>query len=263
MTQPPTSEKVVCAILDQLTAGLSSTLRGNLVGVYLYGSLITGDFDVAVSDLDLAVALQEPLDEARFSALHHLHNNMIRDWPAWRDRLELAYISRQGLRRFRSESSTIGIISPGEPFHLIQAGSDWLISWYALREDGVALLGPSINLLVDPISTLDYLRAVQEHIKNYRAMDTEAADAAMLSYTTLTMARGLFALCHKAPASKIKAAAWAQENFPHWSPLIQLALTWRLDPRRDVWALDEIRPRVAAFIDEMLANMPELKDSEA
>ena len=51
------------------------------------------------------------------------------------------------LRTFRSQSSTIGIISPGEPFHLLEAGSDWLISWYALRKDGLALLtGPPIRL---------------------------------------------------------------------------------------------------------------------
>lgn len=251
------SEKIVAAILDQLTAGLRAKLGGDLVGIYLYGSLVTGDFDISTSDIDLVVVLREPLDKARFEALHQLHQTVIRGWPDWQDQLELAYISRRGLRRFRSEVSTIGIISPGEPFHLIQAGSDWLISWYALREDGAALLGPRIETLVDPISADDYLRAVKEHIERYRDMDTGVADAAMLSYTTLTVARGLFTLCHRQPASKIKAAAWARENFPHWSPLIQLALSWRVDPRRCPLALDEIRPCVAAFVDEMLANMPE------
>ncbi len=260
---PVISEHVVSIILHQLTAGLCSTLRDNLVGVYLYGSLITGDFDASTSDLDLVVVLREPLDEARFEALQRLHANVIKGRPEWQDRLELAYISQRGLRRFRSETSTIGIISPGELFHMIQAGSDWLISWYALREDGVALLGPPIESLVDPISARDYLRAVQEHIESYRDMDTGAANAATLSYATLTVARGLFTLCHGQPTSKIKAAAWVQEIFPHWSPLIQLALAWRVDPRRDPRALDEVRPRVAAFVDEMLANLPELEDSEA
>lgn len=254
-------EKAVADILDQLTAGLCAALRDNLVGVYLYGSLITGDFDPSVSDLDLVVVLRQALDDADFEALQQLHETVIRDKPEWQNRLELAYISQRGLRRFRSEASTIGIISPGEPFHLIQAGSDWLISWYALREDGAALLGPPIESLVNPISAHDYLRAVREHIEGYRAMVTGMADAAMLSYTTLTVARGLYTLCHGQPASKIKAAAWAQEIFPHWSPLIQLAWAWRVDPRRDTDSLDEIRPRVAAFVDDMLANLPALDDS--
>ena len=253
------SETDVGVILDQLTDGLCSALGGNLLGVYLYGSLITGDFVAAISDLDLVVVLREQLDDAAFEALHQLHQNVIGDWPEWYDRLELAYISQRGLRRFRSETSTIGIISPGEPFHLIQAGSDWLISWYALREDGVALMGPPIESLVDPISVDDYLRAVHEHIEYYREKDARSADAAMLSYTTLTVARGVYTLCHRQPASKIKAAAWAQDAFPQWSSLIQLALDWRVDPRRDPRAVDELRPRVAAFVDEMLANLPALE----
>ena len=185
---------------------------------------------------------------------------MLRHWPDWEDRHELAYISQQGLRRFRSEASVIGIISPGESFHLIQAGSDWLISWYALREDGVALLGPPVKSLLDPISAHDYLRAVQQHIENYRDMDTAAAGAAMLAYTTLTVARGLFTLLHGEPTSKLKAAAWARENFPPWSPLIELALAWRIDPRPAPRVLEETRPRVAAFVDDMMAKVPELKD---
>ncbi|MCY4145815.1 MAG: DUF4111 domain-containing protein [Chloroflexi bacterium] len=255
------SEKAVGAILDHLTAGLCSALRGNLVGIYVYGSLIAGDFDAAISDIDLVVVLRKPLDEARFAALQQLHQDVVRDRREWQDRLELAYISRRSLRRFRSETSTIGIISPGEPFHLVQAGSDWLISWHALREDGVALLGPPIESLVDPISARDYLRAVREHIEGYRDMDTAAANAAMLSYTTLTVARGLFTLRHGEPTSKIKAAAWAQDAFPHWSPLIQLALAWRVDASQAPHSLDAAARCVASFVDEMLANMPELEDS--
>ena len=138
---PLSDNAQVNAILRQLTTGLQSALRGNLVGVYLYGSLIAGDFDASVSDIDLVVVLSEPLDASQFAVCHQLHESVVQRRPCWHDRLELAYISAHGLRHFRSHRSAMGIISPGEAFHIIQSGADWLISWYALRAEGVALLG--------------------------------------------------------------------------------------------------------------------------
>ncbi|MCY3978343.1 MAG: nucleotidyltransferase domain-containing protein [Chloroflexi bacterium] len=128
---PQAAQDNVGAILDQLTAGLRSILRQRLVGVYLYGSLITGDFDPGISDIDLVVVIAEELDEASFKALHQLHQQVVERYPDWDDRLELAYISRLALRAFRRQHSTIGIISPGEPFHLLRAGEDWLSSWFS------------------------------------------------------------------------------------------------------------------------------------
>ena len=122
-----------------------------MVGIYLYGSLISGDFDITVSDIDLVVVLQSALDQRQFRQLQQMHSRVVDDQPQWRDRLELAYISRRALQTFRRATSTIGIISPGEPFHLVEAGDDWLISWYDLRLNGIALQGPPIESLIDAI----------------------------------------------------------------------------------------------------------------
>ena len=240
-------------ILDQLMTGLRAILRQRLVGVYLYGSLITGDFDPGISDVDLVVVMTEELDKARFNELHQLHEQVVERYPDWDNRLELAYISRLALRTFRSQHSTIGIISPGEPFHLVRAGEDWLISWYPLREDGVALAGPPITSLVDPISVDEYLTAVHEHIEGYRRLVKEAPDKQFLSYIVLTVARGAFTLTHGRPASKRKAAAWAKERYPEWSDLIEKAWRWRANPRSDRLSTDQIRPDAIAFVNDMLS----------
>lgn len=249
----------VRAILDQLTAGLTSILRERLVGIYLYGSLITGDFDPDISDIDLVVVLTIELDAAQFERLHQLHQRVIKRQPDWRDRLELAYISETALRTFRSRTSTIGIVSPGEPFHLLQAGGDWLISWYALREDGVALLGPPIRTLVDYIPVDEYLKAVGEHICHYRDSVKRPHNKSALSYIVLTVARGVYTLEHRAPASKIEAAAWAAKRYPRWSTLLERAWRWREDPQSDSLSPDQIRPEAAAFVADMLSTISEPK----
>lgn len=242
-------------ILPRLLGGLQCILRENLVGVYLYGSLISGDFDPGISDIDLVVVLNQALDEAEFESLHRLHQSMVERRPEWHDRLELAYISATALRTFRSQNSAIGIISPGEPFHLIEAGSDWLISWYALREDGVSLTGPPIQSLIDAMPRRDYLLAVREHISHYRESVKKPQKKQALSYIVLTVARGSYTLAHGRPTSKAKAAAWAKARYPQWAELIERAWSWRADPQSDSLSPDEIRPVVADYVNDMLSQL--------
>lgn len=260
---PLANQDNVGAILDQLSAGLRAILRQRLVGVYLYGSLITGDFDSGISDIDLVVVMTGELDEARFKALHQLHQHVVERYPDWDDRLELAYISSAALRSFRQQSSTIGIISPGEPFHLLRAGADWLISWYALREDGVSLVGPPIQSLIDDIPASDYLEAVGEHIRNYRDSVKKPHNKSALSYIVLTVARGIYTLSHRRATSKIKAAHWAKRRYPQWAELLESALRWRANPDCDLRTAEQIRPEVADFVNDMLSQLTRLDDRPA
>ncbi len=244
----------VSPVLNLLIDGLKSALHEQLIGIYLYGSLVTGDFDPAISDIDLAVVLTCELNDDTFQALHQLHTHVVALHPSWNDRLELAYISREALQSFRTRTSTIGIISPGEPFHRLQAGADWLISWYALREDGIALHGPAIKTILDPVSNAEYLNAVRDHIQNYREFVKEAPTKQFLSYIVLTVARGAYTLEHRHVASKIRAAAWAKCRFPRWSGLIENAMDWRRDPESDELTKEQVRPQVEAYVIDMLSG---------
>ena len=58
-------------VLGRLQAGLVG--RRDLVGVYVYGSLVTGDFSPARSDIDVVVMLDREPDEAAVRELRRLH----------------------------------------------------------------------------------------------------------------------------------------------------------------------------------------------
>ena len=236
--------------------GVNTILRDNVIGVYLYGSLVTGDFDANISDIDLVVVMTRALDDDRFQRLRQLHQQVIDSYPDWNDRLELAYITRDALKTYRHKSSRIAIMSPGEPFHQLRAGADWLISWYPLRENGVALFGPSVATLIDPITKDEYVDAVQEHIVSYRRALDSPQSKSNLSYIVLTTVRGLYTVLHRQPPSKIKAAAWATKSFPQWEALIERALLWRRDPAIDSLTTAEIQPQVRNFVIAMLDNLP-------
>jgi Nucleotidyltransferase domain len=61
----------IAALLSRLRDGLLA--RGDLVGLYVYGSLATGDFSSAASDIDVIVMVEREPDEAALQDLARLH----------------------------------------------------------------------------------------------------------------------------------------------------------------------------------------------
>ena len=135
----PTPYPHINDLLAALLARMQPILADKLIGLYLYGSLVWGDFDLECSDIDLLAAISDDLNDAEFNALQHMHDAFVAEHLAWNDRLEIAYLSLDALKTFKTRRSNIGIISPGEPFHIKDAGIDWLMNWYFVREKGVTL----------------------------------------------------------------------------------------------------------------------------
>jgi predicted nucleotidyltransferase len=61
----------IAQLLGRLRDGLLA--RGGLVGIYLYGSLVTGDFSPARSDIDVIVMVEREPDNTAISELRRLH----------------------------------------------------------------------------------------------------------------------------------------------------------------------------------------------
>jgi hypothetical protein len=215
-------------LLQRLLPQMQAALGANLVGLYLYGSVVSGDYDDALSDVDLLAALEHDLTEAELEALRVMHAGLVAALPHWDNRVEVAYLSRRALHTFRAERAAIGIISPGEPLHFREAGLDWLMNWYLVREGGLTLYGPPPQSIIPPISKAEFLWAVRDQTLAWRDYIHETSPHhGSQAYAILTMCRGLYTLEHEEYTSKIKAAAWAQTALPAWADLIRQALYWR------------------------------------
>jgi len=214
-------------VLADVKEAIISVLGENLIGLYLYGSCITGDFDDNVSDIDLLAVINDDLSEDKLAVLASRHDAIARGHPQWDDRVEVVYISRRGLAGFRDRPSPAAVISPGEPFHAIEAGDDWLITWYPARQNGVALIGPPADEVIPPISRDEYVESVRKHIQSFSGRVSGTPPLASLAYAILTMCRGLYTVEHGEQVSKLKAAAWAERRMPEWSGLIRNAVLWR------------------------------------
>ncbi|MEC0243253.1 nucleotidyltransferase domain-containing protein [Paenibacillus dokdonensis] len=65
----PTAYPTINALLHSLLAQIQDVFGDKLVGVYLYGSLVWGDFDYEISDIDLLAVLSSDVNEDELSAL--------------------------------------------------------------------------------------------------------------------------------------------------------------------------------------------------
>ena len=215
----------VNALLDGLLSRVREALGEKLAGLYLYGSLAAGDFDAENSDIDLLAAVASDIEPEEFQSLLAMHRELARENRQWDDRIEVAYLSVKGLRTFRTERSAMAVISPGEPFHMVRAGREWLMNWYIVREEGVALLGPPAAELIAPISREEFAECVQGYAEEVAGR--EARTRKEQAYAILTMCRALHLHRTGERASKRRAALWAQGELPQWSSLIERALAWR------------------------------------
>lgn len=222
----------VAGLLARLVDGQKQALGIDLVGSYLFGSAVTGDFEPGISDIDTVAILRSNLTAPQLAALERLHLDIVEKLPQWDDRVEVVYLSSRALKTFRTESSAAARISPGEPFHAIDVDRRWLIDWHQLREVGISLCGPPVVSLVPVISRDEYVEAVRQHMLDWPDRVDRFVTQADQAYAILTMCRGLRTWRTGEHVSKREAARWASQALPDHAQLIREALIWREQSRK-------------------------------
>ncbi len=238
------------ALPELLLGQIHAALGDKLLGFYLVGSLVTGDFDAASSDVDLIAVLTSELTDDEVQRLDDLHADLIRMRPNLEDRIEVIYIAAARLKG-DVQDYTIAEISPGEPFHVKLIHHDeWTVNWHVLREQGITLFGVDPKTLVDPIPHAKIVRVVRDLCQQPPDWTTPTHLPGQ-GYWILTLCRSLRLIRTDEFVSKKQAAHWAAEQFPEWAWLIEKPLAWRVvgsEPDDDALALYPQIQRLDAFL---------------
>ena len=224
---PLQAHPAAAEILADLLRDILAVLGDKLAGFYVYGSFATGDFIDGISDLDTTALLKEELDQEDLARLDGMHTAFADRHPAWRDRIETQYVSASALRTFRTVRHPMANISPGEPFHLIEGGAEWLSNWWMIRAHGITLYGTPPEALIPPIADEEFFAVIASYVREAREWALPYTAPGSQAYTILTMCRALFTLHHRRHTSKQEAAVWAREAYPQWADLIDKAVYWR------------------------------------
>ncbi len=216
----------VSSLIEELLGRIRASIGDRLSGLYLFGSLVAGDFDLDKSDIDLLAIVEGDIDDTALVVLGEMHDAFIRSYPEWEDRIEVAYVSVEAMRDFKSHPSRIARISPGEPLHFREMDSQWLMDWYQVQEQDVTVLGPPPHRYIPHISTEEFIESLKNRLPDWRISVGDAHTVGHQSYIILSLCRTLYSIHHSRQVSKVAAGEWASLEFPEWSQLIRDALRW-------------------------------------
>lgn len=234
IAQTPTPYGEVNVLLFRLLQEVQAALGDQFLGMYLYGSLASGDFDAHSSDIDFVVVTQNEIGEDVIPKLKAAHEGIAKSGLKWASKLEGSYISRAALRRYHPDDPPRVQYNEGQ-FYLDKHGSDWIIQRHILREHNVIVAGPPLKPWIDPVTPDELRGAVAGVLNGWWASHIlthpqELKRPGYQPFAVLTMCRSLYAFANGEIVSKPSAARWAIKTLDAaWRPLIERALTQQAD----------------------------------
>lgn len=244
-------------VLSDLREAWIPTLAGRLLGLYVHGSLVAGDFAADRSDLDLLAVLDSDPDENLLAVLAGLHADLDRRHPQWAGRIEVEYVSldaaRHAARGCAGQEHVIARISPGESLHLLPATSHRVVTWSAVHDRGRRLLGPPAETLLPAVDPNLVRSALLDHVRDWPTWVTRMTTPGAQSYAVLTLCRAFQRLQHGRQLSKRQAADKTIAAHPRWADLIIWARDWWYNAGQDTdpGSVDDVR----AFVNELSADI--------
>jgi len=241
----PTPYKDINAIAALFSKELKKIFSTQIVGFYLTGSLTYGGFDKSSSDLDFIVVLKKPLSDDQREKIKAIHAEVEKLYPEWKKRIEVPYLLQNLLGDTRPPKIPQPCFNAGELWEPDPTYDDnWLVDMYALREYGIALLGPEPKSLVPPIKMEDVRKVSSKdlHTKWKKKLDSPEpfgdgkhwSTDLMQAYSVLTMCRKLYRAKNDGSDSKRISSKWAKENYPERKNLIEKAEDWHTGLTMDV-----------------------------
>jgi hypothetical protein len=222
----PTPYPDVNDLLRVLLERARDVLGVHFVGMYLDGSLTSGDFDPD-SDIDFVIVTDQDVSGDLFAALLAMHDGISQLDTPWAIQLEGSYVSKQGIRRFDPQHASHPNLERGEGERLKMAFHDeaWNVHRSVLLERGITIVGPPPQNLIDPVSPDDLRKAMLPQLHGWAVHILEHPDLiyqrGYQSYVVLTLCRMLYTYELGQVASKPAAVRWSKQALPpQWTAVI-------------------------------------------
>lgn len=240
MNIKPTQHEDVNEVLITLLNKAKDILQDKFIGMYLYGSLASGDFDRETSDIDFLIVTKDVLPDTTIAELELMHQDIWKTGLKWTAKLEGSYVHKELIRRHDPHGTPCPTVNEGK-FYVDKRGSDWIIQRHVIRESGIILDGPDPKTLIDHVGPNDIRKAVLGILHEW--WFPMLNEATWLSdrgveyhvYAIISMCRALHALEHGVIVSKPKATQWARTNLGQpWEEIITQSLAVNLREETDV-----------------------------
>jgi predicted nucleotidyltransferase len=219
-------------VLDIFVSEIAAELRENLVGIYLVGSIASGDFDLD-SDVDFLVVTNTELTEVDMKPLQEIQIRVhdIDCYPA--KHLEGSYISISDLNDWATvgEKKLYYFDNGSTTYEQSTHDNQWHVRWI-LRERGITLIGQKPETILKAIPLNELMREIKTAM--LRKMEIFQGDINRplnfsnsrfgQSFFVLTYCRMLHTLYTGTVQSKKSGVKWAKQFVdPKWIKIIDQA----------------------------------------
>jgi hypothetical protein len=242
----------VTPLLAKLPEGLTHLLGANLVGVYVYGSVLDATFDPAGSDIDCIAVTERALTDIECRQLNYWLTEAGAADP-WVRRLQVSFLIKNTVL---ADDSRACLFQFGE---LKRSGSDGNpIIWMDFFERGCTLSGAAPESFLPRITTEIFRRALFREVGYLREElsvkpdSQRREDLSYRVYAVLTLCRILYSVRTGKVVSKARAGRWALDHVPpDWHDLIHQAL----ENGESGWLEALPVQRLCAFVEYTLAQV--------
>jgi hypothetical protein len=241
----PTPYNDINFFLHILLDDVRAILDNRFIGMYLYGSLASGEFDTSRSDVDFLVVTTEVLPQNTISDLKTMHLSLYDSGSEWATRLEGAYIPLNDVRVYSPAETDCVLVHFNKlyrrkEFLVTHLDSNWIINRHILYTSGIVIAGPPLHTIIDPVQPKELQEAALVALRNN--WTPRAANSSFFlgmeyqPFMVLQMCRSLYILNHGAVTSKLSSARWVIEySDKKWTGLIEQAMAWHYgDPLGDI-----------------------------
>jgi hypothetical protein len=223
--------------------GLKVILASKLVGIYIYGATVFPE-TIFTGDIDFHVILAAPLTAIERVEINSLHESLAREFPPLGKEMDGYYIL---LDDAKTKSP------PKSQMWNHATDNSWALHREHMRSGRCLVLeGPDPRQLYPATSwneleaaLLSELAYVERHLLEYPAYCVLNLCRLMVSFQTRDVV-----------ISKTFAGLWAEDTYPQWSEIIQIAgrsYEGRATPADDQFMLDQIHG-LLAFANEQIAE---------
>lgn len=211
------------SVVTAYAAALENCLSvGDLVGVYLTGSAVSGEFDEGVSDIDVLTVHRSCAEQLPGPALGRLHHDLAMSLE-WASRMEVAYLPLPGLRPWGVQGHCLSWSAEGLRLGPSHAASDDVL---AARRHAVVVRGMPTGSVFPEVSEGLFLRQTQEYLSDLLTRPAPSGGEAAADRIA-NIARCLQRLATRQLGSKATALRWWGERDTEVHEVVQAVVAAR------------------------------------
>lgn len=214
-------------IVNDVSDKIEKLLGDNIVGIYLFGSLVLGDFDENFSDIDLMIVLKKGINKDEFEKIKDLQKYISEKYPRFgTDGVEMIFVSTETIKNYLDKETFLTAIAPGNPLETIVCEPEFLIYFYIVRNYGKTILGTPKEEVFPIISKNDFVntsnKVALENIPRWKEACKKTLHEQF--YSVITLCRALYIKENKTYPSKLEAENWAKNKYPDFKDMVEY--TW-------------------------------------